>query len=167
MPRLSLTSLFGVDPTNDDKQHFETSWILPPAILAGLRGLISLYIFTTIFVFWGWFGTHNEHALIGQSFSYFTWLTYWGIGFYMLFAAIHTACYARTGRSVLFDRLPRAFRLLHSLLYVTITTYPLIVTVIFWAIIFTPPWFTEVFFGWQNVCIILIYPLQQPPISQT
>ncbi|KGO70310.1 FAR-17a/AIG1-like protein [Penicillium italicum] len=151
MPRLSLTTLFGVDPTTDDKHRFETSWILPPGILAGLRGLISLYIFTSIFVLWGWFGTHDEKVLIGQSFSYFTWLTYWGIGFYMLFAAIHTACYARTGRSVLFDRWPRAFRVLHSLLYVTITTYPFIVSVVFWAIIFTPPWYKETITGWQNI----------------
>lgn len=153
MHRLSLTTLFGVDPTTDDKHHFETSWILPPAILAGLRGLISLYIFTSIFVFWGWFGTHNDHASIGHSFSYFTWLTYWGIGFYMLFATIHTAFYARTGHSVLLDRWPRAFRVLHSLLYVTITTYPFLVTVVFWVILFTPPWYKKTFTGWQNVCI--------------
>ncbi|CAI7616008.1 unnamed protein product [Penicillium glandicola] len=151
MRLLPLTTLFRVEPINDDKHYFETSWILPPAILAGLRGLISLYIFTTIFVFWGWYGTHDESAMIGQSFSYFTWLTYWGIGFYMLFAAIHTACYARTGRSVLFDRWPRAFRLLHSLLFVTITTYPLLVTVVFWALIFVPPWYTVTFTGFQNL----------------
>ncbi|KAJ5154720.1 uncharacterized protein N7500_010159 [Penicillium coprophilum] len=151
MPRLSLTTLFGVDQTIDDKHHFETSWILPPAILAGLRALISLYIFASIFIFWGWYGTHDKLSSIGQSFSYFTWLSYWGIGFYMLFAAIHTASYARTGRSVLFDRWPRGLRVLHSLLYVTITTYPFLVTVVFWAVIFTPPWYKTTFTRWQNI----------------
>ncbi|OQE38462.1 hypothetical protein PENCOP_c008G03657 [Penicillium coprophilum] len=151
MPRLSLTALFGVDQATDDKHHFETSWILPPAILAGLRGLISLHIFTSIFIFWGWYGTHDKLSSIGQSFSYFTWLSYWGIGFYMLFAAVHTASYARTGRSVLFDRWPRVFRVLHSLFYVTITTYPFLVTVVFWAVIFTPPWYKTTFTSWQNI----------------
>ncbi|KAJ5372792.1 hypothetical protein N7517_004798, partial [Penicillium concentricum] len=148
---LSLTTLFRVYQTTDDKHHFETSWILPPVILASLRGLISLYIFTSIFIFWGWYGTHDNLSSIGRSFSYFTWLSYWGIGFYMLFAAIHTACYARTGRSALFDRWPRAFRVLHSLLYVTVTTYPFLVKAVFWAVIFTPPWPTKTFNGWQNV----------------
>ncbi|OQD67807.1 hypothetical protein PENPOL_c003G03190 [Penicillium polonicum] len=162
MSRVSLTTLFGVDPTTDDKHHFETSWILSPAILAGLRGLISLYIFTSVFVFWGWYGTHNDHASIGHSFSYFTWLTYWGIGFYILFAAIHTAFYARTGHSVLLNRWPRAFRVLHCLLYVTITTYPFLVTVVFWAVLFTPPWYKKTFTGWQNIsqhCLNSVYAL--------
>ena len=148
MRRIPLTTLFGVD-TNT--HQFETSWLLPPAILAGLRGLIATYIFTTIFFFWGWDGTHGDTAAIGQSFSFFTWLTYWGIGFYMLFAAIHTACYARTGRSVLLDRWPRAFSVLHSLLYSSITTYPFLVTIVFWAILFRPPWYKVTFTGWQNV----------------
>lgn len=156
MRRIPLTTLFGVDPTSDDKHHFETSWLLPPALLAGLRSLISLYIFTSIFFFWGWDGTHGDRAAIGQSFSYFTWLTYWGIGFYMLFAAIHTACYARTGRSVLLDRWPRAFRVLHSLLYATVTTFPFLVTIVFWVLLFSPPWYKKTFTGWQNVRIVSI-----------
>lgn len=152
MRRIPLTTLFGVDTPHDDKHHFETSWLLPPTLLACLRGLISLYIFTSIFTIWGWYGSHDERYVIGQSFSFFTWLTYWGLGFYMLFAAIHTACYARTGRSVLFDRWPRACRVLHSLLYATITTYPFLVTIVFWVIIYSSPWYKVTFTGWQNVC---------------
>ncbi|KAJ9483683.1 hypothetical protein VN97_g9715 [Penicillium thymicola] len=170
MLQLSLTTLFGVNPTTDDKHHFETSWILPPAILASLRGLISLYIFTSICVFWGWYGTHNDHASIGHSFSYLTWLTYWGIGFYMLFAAVHTAFYARTGHSVLLDYWPRAFRALHSLLYVTITTYPFLVTVVFWAVLFTPPWYKKKFTGWQNIsqhCLNSVYALLEITLPAT
>ncbi|KAJ6008946.1 hypothetical protein N7522_003962 [Penicillium canescens] len=148
---IPLTTLFGVDAPHDDKHHFETSWLLPPTLLACLRGLISLYIFTSIFTIWGWYGSHDERYVIGQSFSFFTWLTYWGLGFYMLFAAIHTACYARTGRSVLFDRWPRACRVLHSLLYATITTYPFLVTIVFWVIIYSSPWYKVTFTGWQNI----------------
>ncbi|KAJ5800785.1 uncharacterized protein N7518_002853 [Penicillium psychrosexuale] len=167
MPRRSLATLFGVDQTTDVKHHFETSWILPPAVLAGLRGLISLYIFASIFIFWCWYGTHDDPASIGHSFSYFTWLTYWGTGFYMLFAAIHTAYYVRTGHSVLLDRWPRVFRVLHSLLYVTVTTFPILVTVVFWAILFARPWYKEPFTRWQNVRIFFefasILPFQHIP----
>ncbi|KAJ5124069.1 uncharacterized protein N7515_007894 [Penicillium bovifimosum] len=137
-------------PPNRPKPPFRNLLAPPPSILAALRALIALYIFTTIFIFWGWNGTHGNAAVIGQSFSFFTWLTYWGIGFYMLFAAIHTACYARTGRSLL-DRWPRGFRILHSLLYTTITTYPFLVTIVFWVLLFSPPWYGETFLGWQNI----------------
>ncbi|RAK74826.1 uncharacterized protein BO72DRAFT_529786 [Aspergillus fijiensis CBS 313.89] len=147
----SIYDLLGVDPALDHKHVYETSWLLPPLALACLRGLIALYIFTTIFTIWGWYGTHGERYAIGESFSYFTWLTYWGIGFYMLTAAIHTTCYALTGRSVLFNRGPRALRALHGLFYTTVTTYPFLVTVVFWGILYSPPWYTTVEPAWQNI----------------
>ncbi|KAJ6115982.1 hypothetical protein N7523_006399 [Penicillium sp. IBT 18751x] len=151
MRRISTATLFGVDPSTDTLHRFETSWLLSPTVLAALRGLISLYIFTTIIVIWAWDGTHGDRIAIGQSFSYFTWLTYWGLGFYFLFSAIHTAYYARTGRSVLFDRWPRFCRVLHSLLYTTITTFPFLVTIVFWGILFKPPFYKEIFPGWSNI----------------
>jgi hypothetical protein len=75
----------------------------------------------------------------------------------MLFAAIHTASYARTGRSCLLDCWPRAFRVLHSLLYVTVTTYPFLVTIVYWALLFAPPWYEKIFTGWQNVRITFLF----------
>ncbi|KAJ5519960.1 hypothetical protein N7463_000413 [Penicillium fimorum] len=123
--------------------------LISPAHISSFLLFCLFRFFTSIF--WGWYGTHDSHTSIDRSFSYFTWLSYWGVGFYMLFAAIHTVCYARTGRSVLFDRWPRAFRVLHSLLYVTITMYPFLVTVVFWAVVFTPPWYKKTFTGWQNI----------------
>lgn len=151
-PRISPSSLFGVNPTLDSLHLYETSWLLPPALLATLRGLIALYLFTSIIVIWAWDGSHHDSSAIGHSFSYFTWLTYWGLGFYFLFATIHTAWYAKTGRSVLFERWYRVFRALHALLYTTITTFPFLVTIVFWAILFKPPFYKEVFLGWSNVC---------------
>lgn len=151
MRRIPPSTLFGVDPSLDASHPFETSWLLSPAVLAALRALIALYIFTTIIVIWAWDGAHHDAAAIGQSFSYFTWLTYWGLGFYFLVAAIHTACYARTGRSVLLDRCPRVFRILHGLLYTTVTTFPFLVTIVFWAILFRPPFYRQIFPGWSNV----------------
>jgi hypothetical protein len=154
MRRIPTATLFGVDPSTDSLHRFETSWLLSPTLLAALRGLISLYIFTTIIVIWAWYGTHDDRIAIGESFSYFTWLTYWGLGFYFLFSAIHTACYARTGRSVLFDRWPRFCRVLHTLLYTTITTLPFLVTIVFWVLLFKPPFYKQIFPGWSNVSLI-------------
>ncbi len=156
MRRVPAATLFGADPSTDKLHRFETSWLLPPTLLAALRGLISLYIFTTIIVIWAWYGTHDDCIAIGESFSYFTWLTYWGLGFYFLFSAIHTACYAWTGRSVLFDRWPRFCRVLHTLLYATITTFPFLVTVVFWVLLFKPPFYEQTFPGWSNVSIYAI-----------
>jgi len=144
-------SLFGANPSLDRLHLFETSWLLSPGIFAALRGLFAVYIFTTIFYIYAWEGTHNDSGAIGTSFSYFTWLNFWGMGFYFLVASIHTLCYARTGRSVIFDRLPRFFRGLHSLYYACVTTYPFLVLIVYWSILYTPPWFPLVFNAWQNI----------------
>ncbi|KAJ5493368.1 hypothetical protein N7539_002114 [Penicillium diatomitis] len=148
---ISWARLFGADPSLDNLHRFETSWLLSPMALAGVRALTTLYIFTTIFTIWGWYGSHDDSSAIGQSFSYFTWLTYWGLGFYHLTATIHTVLYARTGRSVLLDRWPRVFRVLHVLFYATITTFPFLVTIVFWAILFKAPFYKEIFPGWSNI----------------
>jgi len=68
---------------------------------------------------------------IGESFSYFTYLSYWGLSFYFLFRGMHTLVYARIGYSWL-ERWPKTLQILHSLLYTTITCFPPMVTVIFW-----------------------------------
>lgn len=71
----------------------------------------------------------------GHQFSYFTILTYWGLAFYNFTSAIHTYGFARNG-SPLLDRFPRPLQALHSLFYSTITTYPFIVTIVFWGILY-------------------------------
>ena len=147
----------GSDPIHDHLHHFETSWLLPPYLLASLRALFSLYAFVTIFFIFGWNGQHSSDGEDGseasrRSFSYFTHLSFWGVAFYFLVSAVHTFLYARTGRSVLFDKWPRVFRALHSLFYTTITNFPFVVLVVYWTILFEGPWFPEVFDAWTNVC---------------
>ncbi|KAJ5103913.1 hypothetical protein N7532_004442 [Penicillium argentinense] len=151
MRRIPPAHLFGVAPVRDELHCFETSWLLSPATLAGLRGLISIYIFASILAIWIFDGTHGDRAAIGQSFSYFTWLTYWGLGFYTLFAAIHGFCYAITGRSVLFDRWPRALRAMHAILYSSVTTLPFLVTIVFWGILYSNGVFKDAFTTWSNI----------------
>jgi hypothetical protein len=86
----------------------------------------------------------------GQSFSYFTVLTYWGIAFYFLFASIHTFTYARHGTPAL-NRWPRLLQVLHSFFYTTIVTFPFLVTIVFWAILYVGPWYKDKYDAWSNI----------------
>ena len=112
----------------------------------------SLYIFTTILFVLAWQCAHDVTGCQASraQFSYFTSLTYWGLGFYFLVASIHTFTYARTGVPLL-NRLPRPLQALHSAFYTTIVVYPFIVTVVFWARLYSGHWFTETYAGWSNV----------------
>ncbi|KAF4987875.1 hypothetical protein FGRMN_10103 [Fusarium graminum] len=137
------------DPSN----RFETSWLLSPWLLFVARALISLYAFVTRFFVIGWTCTHEEIGgckAVGWSFSYFTILTYWGIAFYFAVAALHTLTYAIRGRSFL-DSLPRPLQALHSLYYTTIVTYPFLVTIVYWVVLFKGPWFPRQFDAWSNI----------------
>ncbi|OHE92708.1 hypothetical protein CORC01_11989 [Colletotrichum orchidophilum] len=143
---------FGTDLW-DPSHRFETSWLLSPYLLAACRALISLYIFVVRFFVIGWTCTHAEDGgckVVGQSFSYFTVLTYWGLSFYFLISAIHTFTYAHSGTPLL-DRFPRPLQALHAFYYATIITYPFIVTIVYWAIIYEAPWYAKQFDAWSNI----------------
>ncbi|PGH07233.1 hypothetical protein AJ79_06337 [Helicocarpus griseus UAMH5409] len=147
----SIISLMGVNPADDKLHRFETSWLFSPFVLAILRGLISLYCFVTFIVMFAWQGTHGDNLSSRRSFSYFTNLTFWGVAFYFLVASIHTFLYARTGRSVLFDKWPRWLRALHSLFYSTVTCFPFVVLIVYWALLYTGPWYPVQFDAWTNI----------------
>ncbi|KAJ9130866.1 FAR-17a/AIG1-like protein [Pleurostoma richardsiae] len=137
----------------DPSHRFETSWLLPPYALFAVRALMALYWFTVIFFILAWWCTHPSAggcAMAGDTFSYFTHLTYWGIAFYMLVAAVHTFTYAHRGTPLL-DRLPRPLQALHSLFYTSVCVFPPIVTVIYWAVLFDGTWFPREFDAWQNL----------------
>ncbi|KAL0935324.1 uncharacterized protein CTRU02_209915 [Colletotrichum truncatum] len=137
----------------DPSHRFETSWLLPPYLLAACRALISLYIFVVRFFIIGWTCSREEYGGcddVSKSFSFFTVLTYWGLGFYFLISAIHTFTYAHSGTPLL-DRFPRPLQALHAFYYTTVTTYPFIVTIVYWGILFKGPWYTDVFEAWSNI----------------
>lgn len=85
-----------------------------------------------------------------SEFSYFTVLTYWGLGFYFLFSSLHTLTYCLTG-SPLLARWPRFLQTLHRFYYTTICIMPVIVTIVYWGIIYDGDWFPTVFQAWENV----------------
>ena len=141
-----ISTLLGVPPTGFDPDHtFTTSWLLPPFLLSLLRLLIFLYCIV-VQIYDGVATSYSN----GQEFSYFTVLTFWGITFYMLVAGIHTLLYALKGRSWLASW-PRSLQALHSFYYTTIVTFPVLVTIIYWAILYEGPWFPSVFDRWSNV----------------
>ncbi|KAK3694688.1 hypothetical protein B0T22DRAFT_533691 [Podospora appendiculata] len=142
---------FGTDLW-DPSHRFETSWILSPWALFFCRALFSLYIFTTLVFILVWYCVNGAtHCTASQDeFSYFTTLTYWGLGFYFLAAATHTFTYARSGVALL-DRFPRPLQALHSAFYTTIVVYPFVVTIVFWGRLYSGHWFTVAFEGWSNV----------------
>ncbi|KAH8773946.1 hypothetical protein BGZ57DRAFT_763406 [Hyaloscypha finlandica] len=142
---------FGTDLW-DPSHRFETSWILTPWVLFGCRAAISLYAFTTTFFIIGWEATnHNGLSIhdVRRSFSFFTILCYWGISFYFLVSALHTFSYAINGGTPLLNRFPRPLQALHYLFYTTITTYPFLVTIVYWAILYSG--FSSRFTLWSNV----------------
>ena len=145
----SIYDLLGATRPFDPTHRFVTSWLLPPIALALIRLLLSLYVFTTIFFVFGWDDSHHQSIAVRQSFSYFTDLGYWGLGFYLLLSSLHTFSYLYTGSPWL-QRWPRPLQGAHSLLYTTIVTFPILVTAVFWAIIYSGDWFPAVFSGWSN-----------------
>ena len=87
----------------------------------------GVYTFTVLFTEIGYQDTHGEVVETRQSFSYFTNLGYWGIGFYFAFTAAHTGARAFRGRTFL-SSWPGWLKWLHSVFYATVTVYPFIIT---------------------------------------
>lgn len=153
------------------------SHFLSPITLACIRALISLYCFTTIVVAYTWLSYHHApytlkdvsiptytillgDYFIGRSLSYFTFLTFWSLAFYFGISSIHTFLYATNIRrsnprtSPLHDSFPRALQLSHHFYYTTITTFPFLVTIVFWATLYGNPWPTSSpYTQWLNITV--------------
>lgn len=166
---MDIYNRLGVPSTGFATASFFTSWLLPTYALATIRCLLSIYCFTTIFYSWSWFATHQVTfylqdidlpaitfemgvEAIGRSFSYFTYLSYWGLAFYFAIAGVHTFVQAKTSATWL-DRWPRPLQALHSILYSSIVCLPFLVSSVYWASMWVGPWFTHDFDSWSAVSI--------------
>lgn len=155
----SFYALMGVAPTGFDPEHrFVTSWLLPPLWLAIYRLLLALFGWANLISGWAWIGTNYPDQL-GPQFSYFTDLTWWGITCYMTIASIHTFVYVKHGYSWL-DKWWRSLQALHSLFYTTIVVFPILVTIVFWAVLYGGPWFTVTYVAFSNVSSIRVFVTQ-------
>ncbi|KAK5634827.1 hypothetical protein RRF57_010540 [Xylaria bambusicola] len=149
-----MARLFAFDTGLWDPSHrFQTSWLVPPYILGAIRLLIALYAFTTLLFNIGYACANASQGgceTARNSFSYFTILSYWGVAFYFLVAAVHTFFYARCGSAPL-DKWPRPLQFLHTLLYGSITTFPILVVIVFWALLSSPTTLSTTHSAWSNI----------------
>ena len=174
----------------DPHKTFVRSSFIPPIALACIRALIALYCFTTIIVCYSWLARHlsktklqdvniSSYTLItdshgiGQSFSFFTYLTFWSLSFYFSMTGVHTFMYALR-RETWLHNWPRPLQLLHNFYYTTATSFPFLVSVVFWATMYAGPWSAlGRFEQWINTSvhglnslfaiIEIIFPATEPP----
>ncbi|KAI0781329.1 hypothetical protein BD413DRAFT_600712 [Trametes elegans] len=148
--RPGLYARFGVDAPFDPQHTLVTSPILSPRVLAATRLALGLYALGALLarLVWGALHAHDAEAF----FSYFTRLSYVGLLAYLFAAGVQTACFVRSGgRGYPLQRWPRALQFLHLLLYATITTYPIVVTVIYWALLSDSSTLATPFSSWTNI----------------
>ncbi len=140
---------WGVSSKGFDSSHsFVRSHFVSPVVLASFRALFCIYSFATIITCYAWlthgtatislkdvniasYTVHQDDRTIGQSFSILSYLAFWSSGFYFLVASVHTFMYAFRQRTWL-QRWPRPLQLAHTLFYSTITSFPLLITVVSW-----------------------------------
>ena len=152
----------------DTEFGFVRSHFVSPLVLACIRAVMSIYCFVTIITSYSWLA-HNtatiglkdvnldsytiqqQKAAIGQSFSFFTYITFWSLGFYFLVSSIHTFMYAFRQRTWLHSW-PKWLQLLHSLYYSTVTSFPFLVTAVFWGTM-NSGWPAGRFEQWMNLSV--------------
>ncbi|TVY23890.1 hypothetical protein LHYA1_G008094, partial [Lachnellula hyalina] len=125
--------------TWDPSHRFQTSWLLTPWVLFAVRAVFALYAFATLFFIIGWQASgHDGHDIhdVHKSFSYFTVLCYWAQAIYFLLASVNTFTYAHPSTPTLLPRFPPLFRALYALLYTTVTTFPFLVSLAFWSVLY-------------------------------
>ncbi|EJF62613.1 hypothetical protein BD309DRAFT_955275 [Dichomitus squalens] len=139
-----------VSHTLDASHALVTSPVLHPIALAVLRLTLATYA-----LFVGLYQLIEEAVKehdAGTFFSYFTHLSYIGLIAYMYAAGVQTLCYALNRRKGYpLQQWPRVLQHLHILLYSTITTYPMVVTVIFWALLSDSDTFSTTLNAWFNI----------------
>ncbi|KAH6642391.1 hypothetical protein C7974DRAFT_420685 [Boeremia exigua] len=182
-----IPSTGSFDPSNT----FVTSHFVSPLTLACIRATLCVYSFTTIIVSYSWLANNTANiglkdvnigsytiqqseAAIGQSFSFFTYLTFWSLGFYFLVSSMHTFVFALK-ESTWLHNWPKSLQLMHSLYYSCVTSMPFLVTVVFWGTM-NSGWPSGRFEQWINISVhglnsvfaiveILLPATETPPIS--
>ncbi|EJD04632.1 uncharacterized protein FOMMEDRAFT_122500 [Fomitiporia mediterranea MF3/22] len=150
--RFNIYDKLGAPQPFDPNASFTTSPFLSPFALAAVRLTFAFYtLFTLIFVLvWDAVRLHTAHAF----FSYFTELSYIGLCSYFFASGVQTLVYALSqGRSYPLERWPKILQFLHVLLFTTISTFPILVTIVFWGALFPGNPFTDKFDAWSNVSL--------------
>ncbi|KAJ8093977.1 hypothetical protein PM082_009862 [Marasmius tenuissimus] len=156
--KATFKQLVGVhEPVFDPSCKLVTSPFFSSTVLAVIRFLVGLYAVTTLVIMLVSDGVGKGQA--GENFSFFTTLTYIGICAYYWAAFVQTACYelerrkkgGRVGYPL--QRWPKFLQSLHLILGTTIITYPIIVTVVFWALLANSETLGSPMKIWRNVSV--------------
>ncbi|KAJ4483013.1 hypothetical protein C8J55DRAFT_535625 [Lentinula edodes] len=150
-------SLGAPQPFDTHRAYVTSPWF-SSMTLAAIRGMIALYTLATLLVILIWQATILHDA--DGYFSYFTELTHIGICSYYWASFTQTLFYALRQRHSIertpeypLQRWPRIFQLLHVMLGTTIISYPILVTIVFWALLASPAVFSTKFGAWSNISI--------------
>lgn len=123
-----MSRFLAIDSPFDPSHRLQTSWALSPLLFGCVRLLFGVYIFQYLFYRIAISAINDDGLVAGRSFSYFTNITYWGLGFYFAFAGFHTVAYALRG-TVPLQKWPKALQFLHTLFYSSIVTFSFLVYV--------------------------------------
>ncbi|KAG0699529.1 hypothetical protein DFH29DRAFT_46115 [Suillus ampliporus] len=149
--RFSLSfEWFGVSSPFDPACRLVTSPFFSPLVLGALRLLLAVYsLVTTITVLvFESVRYHDSNSFL----TYFTDLSYIGLVAYFWASSTQTIVFALRGQKAYpLQSWPRILQLLHVFLYTTITVFPIIVTVVFWAILASSSTFSTHYSAWSNV----------------
>nr|GAT47559.1 predicted protein [Mycena chlorophos] len=129
-----------------------TSPFFSSTVLASIRLAIACYTFAVLVfsISWGVVVTHDAAGF----YSYFTHLTYTGICGYMFAAGLQTLMFVRRReKGYPLQRWHKALRWLHLALLSTITTFPLLVSLVFWAVIADSSTFDTRFDTWSAISV--------------
>ncbi|KAG8753898.1 hypothetical protein FRC12_011385 [Ceratobasidium sp. 428] len=151
----------GVQTPFDPTCSLVTSHVFSPGTLAVIRSSLAIYSLVALVVNI----VYQAVAIdtIDSFFSYFTNLSYIGLCSYMCAAAVQTVAYARRVRrfhtqstaryEYPLQKWPRFFQFLHILLWSTVTTFPFIVTVVYWVLLAGSSTFASRYSSWNNITV--------------
>ncbi|TCD62150.1 hypothetical protein EIP91_007278 [Steccherinum ochraceum] len=157
MSKGGIWRVLGLPTTFDVDHGFVTSPLLSPLMLAVIRLTLAVYTLITFMVDLAWTSTHlppnpEPSDKVAAEFSYFTKLSYIGLIAYFWASGVQSAVYAGSReRSYPLQRWPRILQFLHMLLYSTITTFPILVTIVYWAVLSSSQTFSTPFSAWSNI----------------
>ncbi|KAF8337141.1 hypothetical protein F5887DRAFT_1106899 [Amanita rubescens] len=147
-----LTHAFAISRPFDPNLSFFSSPFFSHHILASIRLFLAFYTLLTLIVAIIWAATNLHNA--NSFFSYFTHLSYIGLCAYLFASGVQTMIYAwcpfKKGSLVLREW-PRFLQFLHVWLYTTVVTFPIVVTVVYWALLSGPSTFSKRFDAWSNI----------------
>ncbi|KAI0339192.1 hypothetical protein BDW22DRAFT_607093 [Trametopsis cervina] len=149
----TIYTTLGVPAPFDATCSLVTSPLFSPLALGLIR--LTLAVYGTVFIVFSLvYDTVKLHT--GSSFfSYFTMLSYIGLLSYFWASSVQTLAFAysrsRSRHSYPLQHWPRPLQFLHLLLHSTITTFPILVTAIYWSLLSSPTTFSTRYHAWVNI----------------